>query len=101
MAVKELKNFLENGNIRNSVNYPNCDLGVCSAASRIAIYHKNVKKMIGRFADILSDTNIQNMSNTSKGDYAYTLLDLDTAVTEEVVNRLRMLDDVIKVRVVK
>lgn len=101
MAVKELKNFLENGNIRNSVNYPNCDLGLCSAASRIAIYHKNVKKMIGRFADILSDTNIQNMSNTSKGDYAYTLLDLDTAVTEEVINRLRMLDDVIKVRVVK
>lgn len=101
MAVKELKNFLENGNIRNSVNYPNCDLGLCSAASRIAIYHKNVKKMIGRFADILSDTNIQNMSNTSKGDYAYTLLDLDTAVTEEVINRLRMLDDVMKVRVVK
>lgn len=101
MAVKELKNFLENGNIRNSVNYPNCDLGLCSAASRVAIYHKNVKKMIGRFADILSDTNIQNMSNTSKGDYAYTLLDLDTAVTEEVINRLRMLDDVIKVRVVK
>ena len=57
--------------------------------------------MIGRFADILSDTNIQNMSNTSKGDYAYTLLDLDTAVTEEVINRLRMLDDVMKVRVVK
>ena len=101
MAVKELKNFLENGNIRNSVNYPNCDLGVCSTASRVAIYHKNVKKMIGRFADILSYTNIQNMSNTSKGDYAYTLLDLDTAVTEEVVNQLGALDDVIKVRVVK
>ena len=62
---------------------------------------QNVKKMIGRFADILSYTNIQNMSNTSKGDYAYTLLDLDTAVTEEVVNQLGALDDVIKVRVVK
>ncbi len=101
MAVKELKNFLENGNIRNSVNYPNCDLGICNAESRIAIYHRNVKKMIGRFADILSDTNIKNMSNTSKGDYAYTLVDLDTPVSGEVVEQLRAVEGVVKVRVVK
>jgi D-3-phosphoglycerate dehydrogenase len=101
MAVKELKNFLENGNIRNSVNYPNCDLGICSAESRVAVYHRNIKKMISRLTDVLSDTNIQNMSNTSKGDYAYTMFDLDEKVSEETVAALRSVDGVIKVRVVK
>jgi D-3-phosphoglycerate dehydrogenase len=101
MAVKELKNFLENGNIRNSVNYPNCDLGVCNAESRIAIYHRNIKKMIAQFADILEDTNIKNMSNTSKGDYAYTLVDLDTPVSESVVEQLREVEGVVKVRVIR
>lgn len=101
MAVKEIINFLENGNIRNSVNYPNCDLGICSAESRLAIYHRNVKKMISRFADVLSDTNIKNMSNTSKGDYAYTLFDLDSRVTPEVVEQLKKIEGVVKVRVVK
>lgn len=101
MAVKEIKNFLENGNIRNSVNYPNCDLGICNAACRLAIYHKNVKKMISRFADILADTNIKNMSNTSKGDFAYTLFDLDSVVAPEIVEHIRSIDGVIKVRVVK
>lgn len=101
MAVNEIKNFLENGNIRNSVNYPNCDLGSCNAAARVAIYHRNVKKMIGRFADILSDNNIKNMSNTSKGDYAYTLLDLDSPVSAEIVEQIRAAEGVIKVRVVK
>jgi D-3-phosphoglycerate dehydrogenase len=101
MAVKELKSFLENGTIRNSVNYPNCDLGVCQSAARLAIFHKNIKKMISQFTDILSDTNIQNMSNTSKGDYAYTLLDLDAPVTEEAVQKLREIEGVIRIRVVK
>lgn len=101
MAVKELKNFLENGNIRNSVNYPNCDLGYCTAPSRLAIYHRNIKKMINQFTEILSNTNIQNMSNTSKGNYAYTLFDLDEAVPEETIAKLRAIDGVIKVRVVK
>ena len=101
MAVKQLQNFLENGNIRNSVNYPNCDLGTCETESRIAIYHRNVKKMISRFTDVLSDLNISNMSNTSKGDYAYTLLDLDAAVPQELVEKLRSIDGVIRVRVVK
>lgn len=101
MAVKELMNFLENGNIRNSVNYPNCDLGTCDTVSRIAIYHRNVKKMISRFTDVLSDLNISNMSNTSKGDYAYTLLDLDAVVSPDLVEQLRTIDGVIRVRVVK
>ncbi|MCC8066909.1 MAG: phosphoglycerate dehydrogenase [Clostridiales bacterium] len=101
MAATELRNFLENGNIRNSVNYPNCDMGVCTHAARIAIYHKNIPKMISRFTDVLGDMNIQNMSNTSRGEYAYTLVDLDTAVTEEVVAGLKAVDGVIRVRVVK
>ena len=101
MAVKEIMNFLENGNIRNSVNYPNCDLGVCEAESRLAVYHKNVKKMISRFTEVLSDMNIVNMSNTSKGDYAYTLFDLDTKVTQEIVDRIRAIEGTVKVRVVK
>lgn len=100
MAVKELKNFLENGNIRNSVNYPNCDLGICQAETRLAIYHKNIKKMISQFTDILSDTNIENMSNTSKGNYAYTLFDLDAKVDDGIVEKLKAVDGVIRVRVV-
>lgn len=101
MAVKELRNFLENGNIKNSVNYPNCDLGVCESASRIAICHKNVKGMISRFTDVLADTNIHNMSNASKGNYAYTLLDLDSEVSEEELQKVSQIEGVLKVRVVK
>ncbi len=101
MAVKELRNFLENGNIKNSVNYPNCDLGICESASRLAICHKNVKGMISRFTDVLADTNIHNMSNASKGDFAYTLLDLDSAVSPEEIARVKAIEGVLKVRVVK
>lgn len=101
MAVKELRNFLENGNIKNSVNYPNCDLGICESASRLAICHKNVKGMISRFTDVLADTNIHNMSNASKGDFAYTLLDLDSAVSPEELAQVEAIEGVLKVRVVK
>ena len=101
MAVKELRNFLENGNIENSVNYPNCDLGICESASRLAICHKNAKGMISRFTDVLADTNIHNMSNASKGDFAYTLLDLDSAVSPEELAQVETIEGVLKVRVVK
>ena len=101
MAVKELRNFLENGNIKNSVNYPNCDLGICESASRLAICHKNVKGMISRFTDVLADTNIHNMSNASKGDFAYTLLDLDSAVSPKELAQVETIEGVLKVRVVK
>ena len=101
MAVKELRNFLENGNIKNSVNYPNCDLGICESASRLAICHKNVKGMISRFTDVLADTNIHNMSNASKGDFAYTLLDLDSAVSPEELAQVETIEGVLKVRVVQ
>ena len=101
MAVKELRNFLENGNIKNSVNFPNCDLGICESASRLAICHKNVKGMISRFTDVLADTNIHNMSNASKGDFAYTLLDLDSAVSPKELAQVEAIEGVLKVRVVK
>lgn len=103
MAVKEIKDYLQNGNIRNSVNYPNCNMGVCAQAGRIAILHKNSKGMIGKFSNILGDAdiNITDMTNKSRGDYAYSLLDLEAAVTEETVEQLKALDNVLKVRVIK
>ena len=72
MAVKELVDYMENGNINNSVNYPSCNMGVCSSVSRVAINHRNVKNMLGQFTNMLAeaDVNITNMVNKSKGDYA-------------------------------
>lgn len=103
MAVKELMDYMENGNIKNSVNYPNCSMGVCSGVCRIAINHRNIKNMIGQFASVLgeADMNISNMANQSKGEYAYSLFDLDTPVTAETVEKIRKIDGVLKVRVLK
>ena len=103
MAVQEVKDFLENGNIRNSVNYPNCDMGVCSGAGRVAILHKNVKGIIGKYTAVMAENNINisDMTNKSRGDYAYSLLDLDSPVTEAAIEQLKKIDSVLKVRVVK
>lgn len=103
MAVKQLKNYLENGNIINSVNYPTCDMGVCAQAGRIAIFHKNIKNMIGKFSTILGDNgiNITDMINKSKGEIAYSMLDLEAPVTEEIVKDLQAVEGVFRVRVVK
>ncbi|MCQ2548902.1 MAG: phosphoglycerate dehydrogenase [Lachnospiraceae bacterium] len=103
MAVKELKEYLENGNIVNSVNYPNCDMGVPAQAGRIAIAHKNIKNMIGKFSTILGDNgiNITDMTNKSRGEYAYSMLDLENPVNEDIVAKLRAIDGVFRVRVVK
>ena len=103
MAVKEVMDYLENGNIHNSVNYPTCDMGICSSVCRLAINHRNIKNMIGQFASVLgtSDMNIAHMANQSKGEYAYSLFDLDTQVTEEVLEKIRSIDGVLKVRVLK
>ena len=103
MAVKEVMNFIENGNIRNSVNYPNCDMGVCSAVGRIAICHTNTANMISSFTGVFGaeGINICDMTNKSKGGYAYTLIDVETPVTDAVIRDLRELSGVIKVRKVK
>lgn len=103
MAVKEIRDFLENGNIRNSVNFPNCDMGTCVSVGRIAITHKNIPNMISQFTKILGDegVNIADMTNKSKGEFAYTLIDLETSVSKETLDELQSVDGVAKVRVVK
>ena len=103
MAVKEMRDYLENGNIVNSVNYPACSLGIPTKAERIAICHKNVANMIGQFTSILGQAkvNIDSIANKSRGDFAYTLIDTDSPIPAEVVKALESSDAVIKARVIK
>ena len=103
MAVNELWDFMENGNIKNSVNFPNCDMGTCRVAGRLAITHKNIPNMISQFTKILGDDdmNIADLINKSRGEYAYTLIDLETAISSKVVAELEKIDGVSRVRVVK
>lgn len=103
MAAQEIRNYLENGNIRNSVNFPNCDMGECTTAGRVAVLHKNSKGVIGQFSSIFGecDINIANMTNKSKGNYAYSMFDLDSPATEEAVAKMKAMQGVIKVRIVK
>ena len=103
MAVNEMRDFLENGNIVNSVNYPACTLGAATKAGRLAICHNNVANMIGQFTSILgkANVNIDAIANKSRGDIAYTLIDTDTPVPADVVKALEASEAVLKVRVVK
>ena len=103
MAVSEIRDFMENGNIKNSVNYPNCDAGVCQTAGRITIAHKNVPNMLSQFTTLFSKdgVNIENMVNKSRGNFAYTILDICSDSNDEVVKELEALDGVIRVRVIK
>ena len=103
MAVKEIRDYLENGNIVHSVNYPDCSMGACTKAGRIAVLHKNVKGMISQYTAILgaADINVADMTNKAKGDYSYALIDVDSPVTEDVVEKLKAIDGVIKVRIIK
>ena len=103
IAVKEMMNYLENGNIINSVNYPNLDMGVCSQAGRVAIFHKNIANMISKFTATFGDLNINitDMSNKSRGEVAYTMLDVEESLTDEIVSKLQAIEGVIRVRVVK
>ena len=103
MAVKEIRDFLENGNITHSVNYPDCNMGECKSAGRLLLLHRNVKGMISSYTSILGDANINisDMTNKSRGDYACTLLDGESPFTKEVEEKLQTLDGVLKVRIVK
>ena len=103
MAVKEIMDYMENGNITHSVNYPDCDMGVCKAESRVAILHKNKAGMIAAFTSILSkeNVNVDDMTNKSRGDFAYTLLDLGSKLSDQVISEIEQVDGVIKIRVVK
>lgn len=101
-AVLELKDYLENGNINNSVNYPGCDMGIATKP-RIAIFHKNVANMISQFTTVLGEAgyNISDMTNKSKGDFAYTLIDLEDKISDTLIKKMEKIDGVIRVRVVK
>lgn len=103
MAAKEMMDYLENGNIKNSVNYPACDMGVCTKAGRIAIFHKNIANMITQFSAVFGDKgiNISDMTNKSRGEVAYTMLDIETAATADIIDELRQINGVFRVRVVK
>ena len=102
MAVEELMEYLENGNIRNSVNFPACDMGVKKTVCRISVLHKNVPNMIGQITGALAsgEINISDMTNKSKDKYAYTLMDLDHSPSEDVIEKLKKIDGVLRVRVI-
>ncbi len=103
MAVKEMTNYLKNGNIINSVNYPNCDMGVCTQEGRVAIFHKNIANMITKFTACFGDEgiNITDMMNKSRGEVAYTMMDIEKPADEEIIKKLQSIDGVFRVRVVK
>ena len=103
MAAKQIRAYLEHGNIQNSVNYPDSDMGLRGKNTRIVLLHHNVPNMIGQFTKILADDNmnIADMSNKSKGGYAYTMIDIDSPVPEKVVDDLRKVGEVLRVRVIE
>lgn len=103
MAVKEMMDYLNNGNIKNSVNYPDCDMGVCSSLNRVALLHMNVPNMIGQISAILAaaDMNIANMTNKSKDKYAYTLIDLETELDDLTRQKLNAIKGMMRVRVIR
>ncbi len=103
MAVSELQNYIENGNIINSVNYPPCDMGICTTAGRVSIFHANKANMITQFTTLIgaSDVNIAEMANKSRGEGAYTMFDLDGKPEPELIESLRQIDGVFRVRVIK
>jgi D-3-phosphoglycerate dehydrogenase len=103
MAVREIRDYLENGNIIHSVNFPDNNMGSCTTAGRIGILHRNEKGMLSHFTTILGDDgmNIDGMSNKSKGEYAYAMIDLDTSISDETLTKLEAIDGVLKVRKIK
>ena len=103
MAVRQMMDYLENGNIINSVNFPNCDMGICTTASRITLLHKNIPNSLSRFTAAISSegVNIAGLVNKSRGDYAYTMLDLDHTPSAAAVDELKKIEGVLRVRIIK
>ena len=103
MAVKEMRDFLENGNIKNSVNYPACDMGVCKGAGRITVCHKNIPNILSQLTSAVAAVgiNIDDMTNKSRNAWAYTMMDISVPVTDELVAKLAAVEGVVKVRKVK
>ena len=103
MAVRQMMDYLENGNITNSVNFPACDMGICATAGRITILHKNIPNSLGQFTATMAaeNINIDGLMNKSRGEYAYTMLDLDHTPSQHAVEALSKINGVIRVRVIK
>ncbi|MCR5148441.1 MAG: phosphoglycerate dehydrogenase [Eubacterium sp.] len=103
MAVKEIREFIENGNVINSVNFPRCEAGVCENASRVTVIHKNIPNMLTQFTGLCAKEgiNVSEMVSKSKGDYAYTILDISEKATQEMVSEIAKIDGVVRVRIVK
>ena len=100
MAVRQLQDYLDNGNIHNSVNYPEISLGVCETEARVGILHRNIPNMLSQITNFFGNQglNIENLANRSRGDYAYTLLDISHPMPHDTVERLKEIDGVIRVR---
>ena len=103
MAVSQVMNYLENGNIINSVNFPTCDMGICTKEGRITILHKNIPNTLSKFTAAVAaeNTNISDMVNRSRGEYAYTMLDLDHAVSDNVIEEIKKINGVLRVRKIR
>jgi len=103
MAVKQVMNYLENGNVINSVNFPTCDMGVCTKPGRITVLHRNIPNTISRFTTAVAsyNLNISDMLNRSKGEYAVTMLDLDEPTPAALAEELSKLEGVLRVRVIR
>ena len=103
MAVDEIRDFLENGNISHSVNYPDCTLGPKGNEDRITVFHHNIPNMLGQFTSLMAqeDMNISLMTNKSRKEYAYTVMDVDKKVEDTVLEKLEAIDGVLKVRVIR
>ena len=103
MAVKQVRDFLENGNIKNSVNYPTCSLGNCSDIGRVTICHKNMPNMIAQFSKAFGDSgiNISDITSKSKGDYAYCIIDVASTPKRDIVDKLNEIEGVLRVTVIK
>ena len=103
MAANELADYLENGNIQNSVNFPSVDLGPISTPMRLAVFHKNVPQMISKITSMVSsfDANIANMSDKNAGENAYMLLELDDEISADEVARVSSIDEVFRVREIR
>lgn len=103
MAVDELQDYLDNGNIRNSVNFPNLSAGICETPARVAILHRNIPNMLSQITAFFGDQglNIENLANKSKDKFAYTLLDLSERMPRDTVEKLKAIDGVLRVRRVK
>ena len=103
MAVKQVMNYLENGNIVNSVNFPNCDMGLCTKAGRVTILHRNIPNTLSSFTGAMAkeNINISDLMNRSRGEYAYTILDLDHPAPDSVIEALSAMDGVLRVRKIR